>query len=80
MPALALGGAAVTAAGAQHHTSVGSTVTHLINSARTFLSQLTSLSWGALLLGLAFYAVYLLLRSRALFNALRTAYPNERFR
>jgi len=78
MPALAA--AATTAAGAQHHASVGSTVDHLIDSAGTFLSQLTSLDWLALLLGLALFAVYLLLRSRALFNALRAAYPDERFR
>ena len=79
MPALALAGAAVTAS-AQHHASVGSTITHLINSAGTFLSQLTSLNWFALLLGLALYAVYLLLRSRALWGALRAAYPGKRIR
>ena len=77
MPALA--GAAVTA-GAQHHASVGSTIEQLIDSAGTFLSQLTSLNWFSLLLGLALYGVYLLLRSRALFNAVRAAYPDERFR
>jgi uncharacterized membrane protein YbhN (UPF0104 family) len=33
-----------------------------------------------LLIGLGLYAVYLLLRSRALFNALRVAYPGERIR
>jgi uncharacterized membrane protein YbhN (UPF0104 family) len=83
MPALALAGAAVTASGeggVQHHASVGSTITHLINSAGTFLSQLTSLSWFALLVGLALYAVYLLLRSRALWGALRAAYPGTRIR
>ena len=31
-------------------------------------------------MGLALYALYLLLRSRALFNALRAAYPGQRFR
>ncbi len=79
MPALALAGAAVTAS-AQHHASVGSTITHLIDSAGTFLSQLTSLSWFSLLVGLALYAVYLLLRSRALWGALRAAYPGTRIR
>jgi len=79
MPVQALTGAAVTA-GAQHHASVGSTISHLIDSAGTFLSQLTSLSWFSLLLGLALYAVYLLLRSRALWGALRAAYPDERIR
>jgi uncharacterized membrane protein YbhN (UPF0104 family) len=85
MPGLAIAavsvdGAPLTAAGAHHHASIGSTISQLINSAGTFISQLTSLSWLSLLLGLALYALYLLLRSRALFNALRAAYPDQRFR
>ncbi len=71
-------GGAPVAAGAQHHASVGSTISQLVDSAGTFLSQLASLSWFSLLLGLALYALYLLLRSRALFNALRAAYPGQR--
>jgi uncharacterized membrane protein YbhN (UPF0104 family) len=63
-----------------HSSSIGSTVDSLINSIGTFFSQLADLSWVALLLGLALYAVYLLLRSRALFNAVRAAYPQERVR
>ena len=77
MPALA---AAAVPAGAHHSSSIGSTVDSLITAIGTFFSQLASLSWGSLLLGLALYAVYLLLRSRALFNALRAAYPGERIR
>jgi uncharacterized membrane protein YbhN (UPF0104 family) len=76
--ALITGGA--PAAGAQHHASVGSTISQLVDSAGTFLSQLASLNWFSLLLGLALYALYLLLRSRALFNALRAAYPGQRIR
>jgi uncharacterized membrane protein YbhN (UPF0104 family) len=76
MPALAT---AAVSAGA-HHSSIGSTVDRLITSIGTFFSQLASLSWGSLLLGLALYAVYLLLRSRALWGALRAAYPGERIR
>ncbi len=78
MPALAA--AAVTAASGQHHASVGSTITQLLDSAGTFFSQLASLNWFSLLLGLALYALYLLLRSRALWAALRAAYPGERIR
>src|SRR5437588_9076495 len=63
-----------------HHASIGSTVSHLIDSAGRFFSQLASLSWGSLLLGLALYALYLLLRSRALWNAVSAAYPGERVR
>jgi uncharacterized membrane protein YbhN (UPF0104 family) len=77
MPALAT--AAVTA-GAGHHASIASTIDHLIDSAGTFISQLESLGWFSLLLGLALYALYLLLRSRALFGALRAAYPGQRIR
>jgi uncharacterized membrane protein YbhN (UPF0104 family) len=56
-------------------TSIGSTIDHLINSAGNFFSQLSSLNFISLLLALGLYAVYLLLRSRALFNAIRAAYP-----
>src|SRR5262249_51876396 len=34
---------------------------------------------GSLLLAVIFFAIYLTLRSRAAFNILRAAYPNERF-
>ncbi len=61
-------------------TSIGSTISHVLDSAGTFFSQLASLSWGPLLIALALYAIYLLLRSRALFNAVRAAYPGEKVR
>ena len=57
--------------------SIGDTISSLLASAGTFFSQLANLSWPSLLLGLALYAGYLLLRSRALFNAIRAAYPGE---
>src|SRR5579872_5324887 len=60
--------------------SIGSTISSLLSSAGKFFSQLANLSWGALLLGLALFGIYLLLRSRALFNALRAAYPGQRIR
>ncbi len=70
-----------TAAAVHHgHASIGSTISHVIDSAGKFFAQLAGLSWGALLIGLALYALYLLLRSRALFNALRAAYPDSRLR
>jgi glycosyltransferase 2 family protein len=62
------------------HASIGSTISHLLDSAGKFFSQLANLSWISLLIALALYAVYLLLRSRALFNAIRAAYPGERVR
>jgi len=71
MPALA----ALTIGHSHGHTSVGSTIQSLLNSAGQFFSQLANLSWVSLLIGLACFALYLLLRSRALFNAVRAAYP-----
>ena len=58
-----------------HGTSLWQTISNLFSSAGTFFSQLASLSWPSLLLGLGLYGVYLLLRSRALFAAIRAAYP-----
>jgi uncharacterized membrane protein YbhN (UPF0104 family) len=73
--------AAVTGGGHHHHgTSFIGTIDSLLSSAGTFFSQLANLSWPSLLIGLALYGVYLLLRSRALFNAVRAAYPDARVR
>jgi uncharacterized membrane protein YbhN (UPF0104 family) len=60
---------------AQHGSSLGDTISNLLSSAGQFFSQLASLSWPSLLVGTALYGLYLLLRSRALFNAIRAAYP-----
>src|ERR1700744_271492 len=64
----------------RHGSSIAETITNFFASAGTFFSQLASLSWLPLLLGLALYSLYLLLRSRALFGAVRAAYPDERGR
>src|SRR6201996_1442368 len=61
-------------------TSIGSTITNVVDAAGNFFSQLSALNFWSLLLGLALYAIYLLLRSRALFNAVRAAYPGHRVR
>ncbi len=58
-----------------HGSSFADTITRLLNSTGNFFSQLASLSWISLLVGVALYGLYLLLRSRALFNAVRAAYP-----
>jgi uncharacterized membrane protein YbhN (UPF0104 family) len=60
--------------------SIGSTITHVIDAAGNFFSQLSSLSFGSLLIGLLLYGVFLLLRSRALFHAIRAAYPGVEVR
>jgi uncharacterized membrane protein YbhN (UPF0104 family) len=72
--------AAGTTNSVHHGTSIGATISHLLSAAGKFFSQLASLSWVSLLIGLALYSLYLLLRSRALFNAARAAYPDERVR
>jgi uncharacterized membrane protein YbhN (UPF0104 family) len=63
-----------------HSCSVGCTISHLFSNAGTFFAQIANLSWGALLIGLALYGVYLLLRSRALWAAVQAAYPETRVR
>jgi uncharacterized membrane protein YbhN (UPF0104 family) len=65
---------------ADHVASVGSTIASFFDNAGQFFSQLANLSWGSLLLALLLYGVYLALRSRALFNAVRVAYPGEKVR
>ena len=76
----AIGPSQVTHPVAHHHASVGSTISHFFDAAGTFFSQLANLSWTSLLIGLALYAGYLLLRSRALVSALRAAYPGHEVR
>src|SRR5690349_8015738 len=61
-------------------TSIATTIEHLLDNAGRFFSQLAALSWFSLLLGLGFYALYLLLRSRALWGAVSAAYPGEQVR
>jgi uncharacterized membrane protein YbhN (UPF0104 family) len=75
-----LAAATATVHRAHHGTSIGTTISHLFDSAGKFFSQLANLDWVSLLIGLALYAIYLLLRSRALFNAVRAAYPGEQVR
>jgi uncharacterized membrane protein YbhN (UPF0104 family) len=42
-----------------------------------FFSQMASISWGPLALGLLCFGIYLSIRSRAFYNVLRAAYPTE---
>jgi uncharacterized membrane protein YbhN (UPF0104 family) len=44
-----------------------------------FFGNIASIHWGALLIGLACFVVYLSIRARAYFHVLRAAYPEERF-
>ena len=60
--------------------SLGSDLSQFLDSVSTFFSNLADLSWGSLLLALLCYALYLTLRSRALYNAVQAAYPAEHVR
>jgi uncharacterized membrane protein YbhN (UPF0104 family) len=55
--------------------SIGS----FFDSVGEFFSNLARVDWLTLILGLACFAIYLTLRSRAWFHVLRAAYPEERF-
>lgn len=56
-------------------TSIGESLTTFVNAAGQFFSDLAAVHWGALVLGLGFFALNLTLRSRAFFHSLRAAYP-----
>jgi uncharacterized membrane protein YbhN (UPF0104 family) len=60
--------------------SLADTVGSFLDAADEFFSHLAAINWLALVGALGCFGMYLLLRSRALFNALRAAYPNEPFR
>ena len=59
--------------------SIGSSLDSFFDAVGSFADSVASVRWGPLLLGLAAFLVYLTLRSRAFFNILRAAYPDERF-
>jgi uncharacterized membrane protein YbhN (UPF0104 family) len=60
-------------------TSIGDSLTTFFDAVGQFLSDLEAVRWGALLLGLMFFALNLTLRSRAFFHSLRAAYPAVSF-
>ena len=57
-----------------------SSFTAFFDAIGDFAGGLADVRWGALLLALAAFTVYLTLRARASFNILRAAYPDERIR
>ncbi|HEV3229264.1 MAG TPA: lysylphosphatidylglycerol synthase domain-containing protein [Solirubrobacteraceae bacterium] len=59
--------------------SIGSTIRDFDQATGQLFDDLSKLHWGALAISLAFFGAYLVVRSRASFNALRAAYPNETF-
>jgi uncharacterized membrane protein YbhN (UPF0104 family) len=59
--------------------SIGDTVRAFDQAAEQFFDNLAQLRLGSLGIALACFGLYLLVRSRAPYNALRAAYPDERF-
>jgi uncharacterized membrane protein YbhN (UPF0104 family) len=59
--------------------AVFASIDSFFDSVGKFFSSLADIDWVPLLLGLAAFGIYLTLRSRAYFNVLRAAYPDERF-
>lgn len=60
--------------------SLGSSLDAFFNAVEAFFSNLAAVHLGALLLALGLHFCHLVCRSRAWFNTLRAAYPNEHFR
>jgi uncharacterized membrane protein YbhN (UPF0104 family) len=59
--------------------SLGSSIESFLDAAEAFFSNLAAVHWGALVLALALHLLHQLARSRAWFNTLRAAYPDQRF-
>lgn len=59
--------------------SIADTIRSFTDAAGSFFDSLSTVRFGYLLLALLCFGVYLGLRSRAIFNALRAAYPDVSF-
>jgi uncharacterized membrane protein YbhN (UPF0104 family) len=57
--------------------SLGGDISSFFNAVGKFFSSLADIHFGALLIGLAAFVVYLSIRARASFHILRAAYPSE---
>jgi len=59
--------------------SLGKSLDAFLDAVGKFFGNLAAVHWGSLALALVSFSIYLALRSRAYFNVLRAAYPDERF-
>jgi uncharacterized membrane protein YbhN (UPF0104 family) len=59
---------------------LGESFRSFYDAVESFFENLANVRWGVLILGLAFFTIYLTFRARASFHILRAAYPAERFR
>ena len=60
--------------------TLGESFESFFEAVDAFFSNIAAVSWEALTAGLLMHGIYVGLRTRAWFNALRAAYPTERFR
>jgi len=58
--------------------SIGSSISSFFDAVGSFFDSLSRVNWIPLLFAAVAFVIYLTLRSRAFYNALRAAYPNER--
>jgi uncharacterized membrane protein YbhN (UPF0104 family) len=58
--------------------SLGDDISSFFNAVGKFFSSLADINFGALLIGLLAFGIYLSIRARAAFHILRAAYPDER--
>jgi uncharacterized membrane protein YbhN (UPF0104 family) len=59
--------------------SIGDSFSSFFDAVGDFFGSVAAIHWVPLLLGLLSFGIYLTLRSRASYNILRAAYPDERF-
>ena len=58
--------------------AIGDDISNFFGAVGDFFGRVAEIQLGALALGLAFFGLYLSIRSRAYFHVLRAAYPDER--
>ncbi len=58
--------------------SLGDDISSFFSAVGKFFSSLADINFGALLIGLIAFGIYLTIRARAAFHVLRAAYPDER--
>jgi uncharacterized membrane protein YbhN (UPF0104 family) len=58
--------------------SLGGDISSFFSAVGKFFSSLADINFGALLIGMVAFGIYLTIRARAAFHVLRAAYPDER--
>ena len=60
--------------------TLGESFRSFFDAVDSFFSNLAAVHWGQLIAALLAFGIYLTLRSRASYNILRAAYPDQEFR